>query len=346
MRPLRVARYLLVALLFAPSPGLAAPARQKPAAKSPAQGEATALELLQSSKDALRRETAALVLGRARVKHALPALLLRLRRDENRWVRAACAEALGQIGELQAVEGLRLALGRENDQRVRRFVGEALLRLGHKAGVLELMWQLRAGSRHDRAEAMRALVRATGQSLGQDIKAWWTYLARRGYRRLATRPRGSPATLQLSGGRTQMALPKGAVRRHICVATLHLESAAKQRGNSESPKLDAQTPAAEGCFLLLATHGLTGADKAVFPGLDAEQLQRLLTRFPKLEGVGIDRPTIAAPTAAAAVDKLLRDKKLELLVGLKNLHLLPGSVTPVMAVRTQGSAVLLLALLP
>lgn len=330
------------ALLLRAAPLWAAPKSEKKPSAAP---EKSPLVLLEKGRDPLRRESAALVLGRARVAHALPLLLLKLRRDESRWVRAACAEALGQIGDLRAVEGLRLALGREKNQRVRRRVGEALMRLGHKAGLLELMWQLRAGSRHDRAEAMRALVRATGQPLGQNLPAWWTYLARRGYRRTATRPHGSPAPVEIGGTKTTLPLGPDSFRR-LCAATLHLEGGPFGRKKLEEA-LTFQAPGAEGCWLLLATHGVRGTKKTAFGGLTREGAAYLIERFPNIRGLGVDRESIAARGQEKAVREVLGAKKLATLVDLKGLHQLLGRSVPLMAIaRGRRRAPLLLALLP
>ncbi|MBW2731339.1 MAG: HEAT repeat domain-containing protein [Deltaproteobacteria bacterium] len=342
---------LVAALLLGASPLWAAPKVPKPEVKpkvgvrakpkiAPVQ---TPLELLERASDPLKRETAALVLGRARATHALPRLLVKLRRDKNRWVRAACAEALGQIGSLRAVEGLRLALGREKNQRVRRHLGEALMRLGHKAGVLELMWQLRAGTRHDRAEAMRALVHATGQPLGQDLSAWWTYLARRGYRRVATRPRGASSLLKISDQTTMFSFSP--LPQRLCATTLHIE------GGPFGPKklqeaIYQQGPGAEGCLLLLATRGVRGANKVVFAGITHEGVAYLLERFPTLTGLGIDRPRIAVTGQKDIIRGILATRKLGILLGLKDLHRLMGRTIPLIAIPQSSRQTQLLALLP
>jgi hypothetical protein len=188
--PIRATLVLAAALMLTHAPALA---RQP----------ASPVKILREHKDPLRRESAALVLGRRGARSALAALLHGLRHDDNLWVRAACARALGWIGDRAAIKPLAAALEREKKARVRRSVAQALVQLGQKDGLLELMWQLRSGTNHDKAEAMSFLVAETGQPLGQWIKGWWSYLAKSGYRRLARRPWGSPALLEL-GPRTRL----------------------------------------------------------------------------------------------------------------------------------------------
>jgi kynurenine formamidase len=155
--------------------------------------------LLKTSREPLLRESAAQVLGVRGSPGALRLLTQCLASDENKWVRARCAESLGLIGDAQAVPVLETAMAKEKDQRVRRLMAQALFHLGHKSGVRELMWQLKAGTNYSRAEAMQFFVAKTGVPLGQEIAAWWAYWDAQGYALLATRPKGSPAVLELRG---------------------------------------------------------------------------------------------------------------------------------------------------
>jgi kynurenine formamidase len=157
--------------------------------------------LLQQSTEPLLRETAAQVLGARGQAEAVPLLAKALSDDTNLWVRARSAEALGKIGSSAGISALRTALSKERDQRARRMIASALVRLGQNAGVQDLLWQLKTGTNNTKAEVMDFLVEATGQPLGQDVEAWWTYLDAQGSIFLARRPAGSPAIFELRGMR-------------------------------------------------------------------------------------------------------------------------------------------------
>ena len=97
------------------------------ASTAAAQDGGSLAQLLQRGKDPLVRESAAQIMGLRGGREAIPLLLRRMKDDDNRWVRARCAEALGRLGAVNAIKALRSALGREKDQRVRRAVGECSL---------------------------------------------------------------------------------------------------------------------------------------------------------------------------------------------------------------------------
>ncbi|MCC6749740.1 MAG: HEAT repeat domain-containing protein [Deltaproteobacteria bacterium] len=286
------------------------------------------LATLTGHKDPLRREAAALALGVRGDRAALPALLQQLAKDPNPWVRARCAEALGLIGDGDAIRPLRAALAQEKVERVRRILAEALVRLGQRTGLEELMWQLKAGTNHARAEAMAFLVRLFGEPLGQDEAAWWTHLAESGYRFLSQRPRGSPAVGQLRGalgesGKTRhgpwLAGAKVAAWKVVPAVVLNLGPLVGPVGLKELQALEQRTgPIPDGALLLLRTAhrqttaapGKTPSARAPAPpdarlagtsrgpGLTEEGARYLLKRAPRLLGVAIDAPTLDLPTTS------------------------------------------------
>ncbi|PIE17361.1 MAG: hypothetical protein CSA65_09135 [Proteobacteria bacterium] len=277
------------------------------------------IDVLSAHREPLKRESAALLLGLAGNRAALPALTRALQRDASRWVRARAAEALGRLGLQSAIAELKRALGREKQQAVRRAVAGALLRLGRRAGLLELMWQLRSGRNHDKAEAMRLLVAATGQPLGQDVGRWWSYLAARGYGQLATR-KARWRELAIAGIEVW---PRGKRWRELCVTTLDvgptrrpltarvLKRAARRRGGID-----------DGCLIVLRTawrrakrlprrrprragQSARPADETP-PALTLEGLRWLLSRAPKLSGVALDGPRLDVSGPGVPVRDALR----------------------------------------
>jgi hypothetical protein len=290
-------------------------------------------QLLTKAKDPLVRESAAQVLGLRGSPTSVPLLLGCLQKDDNLWVRARCGEALGQAGATTAIRQLRSALDREKDQRVRRTIAIALARLGQRTGVEELMWQLKSGTNHTKAEVMHFLVGITGQPLGQNVKAWWAYLARTGNRFLSLRAGGSPGLAAIEGRnpvvfsrsvRPWQQLPAVVLRFPTDRAITPDALRAHERRNGAIP---------DGCLLLL--RGVAPAKKPAKaknppkakkpalpgPGLTVEAARTLLKRAPKLLGVGIDARSIDPPTAkqrSAARDLLVSSGRL-VLVGLDGL---------------------------
>ncbi len=308
-RPRRL-RLVLAALAILAGPlffgGLAAARR--------AHWQVESLErLLAHSPDPLRRESAALALGRRGSPLAVDRLTAALAKDKIPWVRARCAEALGLIGDDRATAPLLSALAREKRQRVRRVVAEALLRLGRQEGVLELMWQLRSGTNHSKAEAMKTLVVVTGRPLGQQVKDWWSYLAAGGYTKLDLRPKGGPALLELAGPpRVYDPAKRPAAWRLLPTVVLRLKP---RRLPVSSRTLRAyegwRGPIADGCLVLIETDWQRapkpsparrrpgGRPQLVGPGLTLDAVKYLFKRAPHLLGVGIDAPTLDLPALHA-----------------------------------------------
>jgi kynurenine formamidase len=333
-------------------------------------------ELLARAKDPLLRETAAQILGLRGSLAVVPMLQRALRSDDDRWVRGRCAEALGMIGSPTAIPSLRAALTREKDQRVRRMIARAQIRLGQTAGVRELMWQLKSGTNYAKAEAMEMLVAAMGQPLGQDIDGWWTHLDARGNVAAALRPRGSPAVLELRG------LPRsGGARREVqlhgrrspwrqlpaVVLDLAPTTGLITRGAIEHhEKQHGAVP--DGCLLLLRTAYRdakppppTAAnikplpDRAKpapppppsTPALDVEAVRYLLSRAPKLLGVGMDTPTLDREGSARPARDLLLQRGRLVLEAVDDLDRLPPTGARVLVVSlAQGNAVRVLVVLP
>jgi hypothetical protein len=343
---LTIARLLGVGLLV----GCAATASAKGKQGSGAPDSAPLVEVLRRHGDPLKRESAALLLGLARNRSAIPALKHALHKDSSRWVRARAAEAMGRLGRPALVTELKRALGREKQQTVRRSVAGALLRLGDRAGLLELMWQLRSGRNHDKAQAMRQLVAATGAPLGQDIKGWWSYLAARGYRQLATR---NQRWRQLAVTRAT-AWPSGKRWRRLCVTTLDvgptrrpltarlLRRAVRRRGGLD-----------DGCLILLrsawrqakplprrtarrAGQSALPADAAP-PALTLEGLRYLLKQAPKLIGVAFDGPRLDLPGPGTPVRRALRKRGAIGLVDVTAPSWLVARQRAALAVRLDGS---------
>ena len=316
--------YLCLALPLSPI----AAAEKRPSAADDLAPE----KLLATSKDPLLRESAAQVLGVRGSTAAIPLLMRMLATDDNKWVRARCAEALGLIGSPPAIPALRTALSKENDQRVRRSMAQALFRLGQRLGREELMWQIKSGTQNTKAEVMQFLVAMTGQPLGQNADAWWSYFDTQGNMLLARRPGGSPAVLALGG-----ITPQGSAGRQgpnlfaqslpawqvVPVVVLAL-------GPSRAPVTRARLlhyeqlhgPIPDGCLLLLRTdwleakparhadqknppadaHQVSGTQRVpaqksppIEPWLEHEALLFLLQRAPQLLGVGIDASTLDSP---------------------------------------------------
>jgi kynurenine formamidase len=197
----RAACLLAVAVAAVAQAQPASPPGKKPSrpAARPRQVALAVEEALARDRDPLRRETAAQVLGQRGDAGAVPLLARALAKDPNIWVRARAAEALGAIGASAALPPLQSALASEKDQRARRMIAAALVRLGHAPTLKELMWQLKSGTNHTKAEVMQLLVGVTGQPLGQDVEAWWSYLRAGGERFVAGRRGGSPAVFELRG---------------------------------------------------------------------------------------------------------------------------------------------------
>jgi len=316
------------------------------------------VEQLLTHKEPLLRESAVQVLGVRGSFSSVPLLLERLKKDDNLWVRARAAEALGKLGAAAAIRPLRSALEREKKQRVRRMIAVALARLGQRSGVEELMWQLKAGTNHAKAEVQAFLVQITGQPLGQDTKAWWAYFSRRGYKLLARRPAGAGALQEISARAFTQAplpwrvvpavvitLPKG--RRPVTPKVLR----ALERRRGRIP---------DGCLLLFRTSDAKKPaakpkrNMITGPGLTLAAVQYLLERAPKLVGVGIDAPTLDAATPAGpahAARKHLMDKGRLVLEGVTNLDRLVETGTRVLLVdkgeaSSGGRKVQVLAVMP
>lgn len=317
---------LLVAVIAAAGPVGAAPGR----ARARRRTAGTLVGLVAKADDPRRRETAAVSLGVAGDRSALPALHRCLAKDKDRWVRAACAEALGLIGDKRSVSKLRSSLSREKHDRVRRAIAVALMRLGQKKGLLELMWQLKSGTNHERAEAMHHLAETFGRPGGQHLKRWWTYLAHRGYAALARRPGGSPAFVELRGPKAKrsprLVVGKPVRWRQLCAAVIRL---APTRAGVDARVLRAYDkrhgPIPDGCLLLVASGwrraaraGARDSDRAKRqkptakkarsknqkkhavipgPGLTADGWRFLRRRAPHLLGVGIDAPRLDVASA-------------------------------------------------
>ena len=313
--------------------------------------------LLQNSKDPLLRETAAQILGQRGASSAVPLLVRALRADDNRWVRGRCAEALGMIGSPAALSALRAAMEREKDQRVRRMIAQAQLRLGQTAGIRELMWQLKSGTNYAKAEAMELLVRATGQPLGQDADAWWTYLDARGNMAQALRPRGSPAVVELRGVASDGGARRGPLLyaqhppawQQLPAVVLDLAPTREPVSRAALESIEKRRGLPDGCLLLLRTGWRDTkppaddspalreprlTDRATphprLPFLGVEAARYLLQRAPRLLGVGIDAPTLDDPSGAARPARTLLVAKrrlvLESVDDLDRLSALGGRV--------------------
>ncbi|MCA9673139.1 MAG: HEAT repeat domain-containing protein [Myxococcales bacterium] len=327
--------------------------------------------LLVTAKDAWQRESAALLLGRRGARTSIPLLAKRLEKDKNPWVRARCAEALGRIGDVAALPILKGALARAKRQRVRRAIAKALMRLGAKEGLLELMWQLSSGTNHSRADAMAALVDLSGRPLGQNVKAWWSYLAARGYQKLAKRARGAPAVA--SAGEVSVrglaAAPAGFALLPAVVLRVGKKGdlAVTERDLAHYERRYGKIP--DGVLLLVeqgpAAHQekLAPADAKAWaderarrrkaglvprrgPGLTSAALAYLLARAPKLLGVGIDAAKLDAPGSTLVRDALAQKKRIAL-TGAKDFRGFNAGGTRALLVRRSTSGRwLLLGLLP
>ena len=328
-------------------------AAPKPATGKPAGWRVVAAErLLVSSKDPWRREAAALVLGRRGSRASLALLRKVLRADKNPWVRARAAEAIGMIGDVKGIEPLRGALAREKRPRVRRAVAIALMRLGRKEGLLELMWQLRTGTNHDRADALHALVSHTGRPMGKRPKHWWSYLAAGGYDKLAARPPGTPLVLPLGDalridadlGKSGHSLLPAVVLR-LGPTRAPIDTRALRRYERRSGRIP------DGCLLLLETrHQAAKPDKrprsnkagpkgaAAGPGLTLDGARYLLLRAPALLGVGIDTAALS-PGGDTGATALLRQKKRAVVTSLRQLEQLNGTGVRVLLLADRAFAI-------
>jgi hypothetical protein len=282
----------------------------------PAAAERSITELLTAARDPLVRETAAQVLGQRGAATAVPLLAKQLAKDDNKWVRARCAEALGRIGDPGAIRALTSSLAKEKDQRVRRSVARALVRFGQRAGLNELMWQLKAGTNHTKAEVMAFLVGVTGRPLGQDDKAWWSYLSRRGNIFLARRPAGVPAIVEL-GRPEKTRLHAGTRFSWRAVPAVVLGR--RLRG-----------PIPDGCLLLI--------DGPLTPGA----ARKLLVRAPGMIGIGLTSSSVESATR----ELLLARGKL-VLTNISEIDRLPASGARLLLVRdSAGEGATVLAVLP
>jgi len=296
---------------------------------------------LQKSKQPLVRECAAQVLGQRGSPLAVPLLAHALSRDENKWVRARAAEALGRLASAAAIPPLTTALAREKDPRIRRMIAQALVRHGQGAGVKELMWQLKSGTNNSKAEVMAFLVEVTGQPLGQDADAWWSYLYDGGQLFVARRAPGSPALLALRGvaphGSTTRRGPflharKAPPWREVPAVVLDLEPTGQPLTRAMLKEHERERGAIpDGVLLLLRTAWREAKPKApprrpspksgpgvhkveplsvpsagpAVPRLEPDAARYLLERAPKLLGVGIDAPSLDAPGAEHPTRDLL-----------------------------------------
>lgn len=312
---------------------------------------------LQQSSDPLQRESAALALGAGGSRAAISMLSARLKDDQNRWVRARCAEALGLIGDPAAASPLKDALTREKHPRVRRSIAEALVRLGQRQGVLELLWQLKSGNQHTKAEVTQFLVRTTTQPLAQDSAAWWRFFGGRGADLLKRRPTGSPVLKQINGA---VHLPGGDTTlpsvhgerisrwQLICAVRLGLHPRGAAITVETLQRFERERgPLPDGCLVLIDANwpanpqsprpvpqqgkDLPAADRgkgpkpalAAGPGLTAAAAQYLLRASPGIRGIGINAPNLDPPAGAGQpVRKLLRERKLLAIEGLSGLRTL------------------------
>lgn len=320
----------------------------------------SAEQVLTASKDPLRRETAALVLGHAGARTAVPALVERMAKDSDPWVRARCAEALGLIGADEAIAPLSSALAREKAERVRRTVAMALVRLGQRVGLDELTWQLRSGTNHARAETMAFFSALTGRPLGQSMSDWWSYLAARGYTKLTRRPRGQPAPYEIPGT-LRVAGDQGPWQLVTCAVVRLPPTRAPVSARVLRDYERMHGPIPDGSLLLLETRwadapapkpprkasaGDSAPPAPVGPGLAPDGLSYLLRRAPRLLGVGIDAPALDLPQSRGApVRTALLAKQRVVVEGLGDLTLLNATGTRVLLFRSAHRAHLL-ALLP
>ena len=266
--------------------------------------------LLHDSPDPLVRESAAIVLGQRGSALSVPALGQCLSRDKHPWVRARCAQALGEIGAPKALAFLRMALDREKRETVRRRVATALTQLGDRRGLNELVWQLRAGTQHAKAQTMATLVRLTGMPLGQEIQKWWDYLGQGGYSWLS-RPRRK---VWLLGDKSRVSTPNSRDWRLLPTAVLRLGPSRKPidvAALSAHARRYGRPPA--GCLLLIdapyggkphvgvSPSGQRGSRKAdairqspppAVPGLSREATIWLLRQAKGTLGIGINRPSL------------------------------------------------------
>jgi kynurenine formamidase len=353
---------IIVGALLIAAAAVAAPAPSKAPGSQPAKKTATPAprplrrsapplaglsveEILQKSKDPLRRESAALVLGVRGGDASLPLLRKALAKDPDKWVRTRVAEALGMIGDPAAIPWLHTALSGEKEPRVRRTIAAALLRLGQSAGVKELVWQLKSGTNYTKAETMLFLVEATGEPLGQDTEAWWDYFNERGgVMKLARRPIGSPALLPLRGVVGPGPKPGAAAGPYLHarkafgwrqVPAVVLELGPRREPVSQATLVEHEKQRGkipDGCLLLLRTDwrdakkaaprapiqtkklGDTKVPRPMefhtteppVPWLEPDAVAFLLKRAPKLVGVGMDTPHLD-PRAATGTARPARD---------------------------------------
>jgi len=329
-RQARSGRYGVATLVLAClSPATAlAQGPKAPGVRRPVAVARSVEQLLTRSKDPLVRETAAQVLGLRGSAESVPLLINRLAKDDNLWVRARAAEALGTMGSPAAIRPLRSALAREKSQRVRRMIGMALVRLGQRTGVEELMWQLKAGTNHTRADVMAFLVQVFGQPLGQKADSWWAYLSDHGYEFLAHRPGGVVGLDELKGldGNPRLFSAKTPPAwRRVPAFVLRLPPPVTSRQLRLFEGRNGPLP--DGCLLLIHTGwrgGKSGARAA--PGLTIDAVRHLLKRAPKLVGVSIDTPTLDPPTVEGhpGRDLLVGQGRL-VLEGVTGMEHLPDS---------------------
>ncbi len=318
-------------------------------------------QLLTGSKDPLVRESAAQVLGNRGDLGAAGLLQRRMKDDKNLWVRASCADALGRMGALSAIKALRSALGREKNQRVRRAVSQALVRLGQRKGINDLMWQLKSGTNHTRAEVMRFLVGITGQPLGQDAEAWWRHFRKGGYRFLEQqRPAGSSAVLELAGAGKRntprlwansapawQQVPASVLRLPACQTPITEEMLVKhEKTNGAIP---------DGVLLLLQTRTAKNKKPAVpkttphcpMPGLTLGAARYIFKRAPGMLGLAVDTRALDPPGVSGhPVRALLLAKKRLVLEGISGMNRLPSTGARLLLVRLGKARVRVLAILP
>ncbi len=131
------------------------------------------IQALDDDADLVRRSAASAIgyIGYP-LDEAIAALVKTLTTDEERDVRASCADALGNLGDPRALEALIQAL--DDDENVRLAAVDALRKLGSDASpaIPLLIEAMRDADRLFAVRVADALRSITGESFGEDYDAW------------------------------------------------------------------------------------------------------------------------------------------------------------------------------
>lgn len=277
--------------------------------------EHSLIDILTQQKDALKRESALIILGKMKNPLAIKAILRTFKEDKNQWVRARAAEALGKMRAKIAINALTEGLKKEKNQSVRRKIAIALMKLGEKKGLLELMWQLQYQPNFAKAEVMKALVDIFRMPIGQDINAWWTFFAKRGYAQLEEIKNEKRMTALKSAFQIKEVLTS------VCITELKFEHLGRLPITKERliEALEKQ-PIEDGCLIAIVTKWkesppptLKLAD--IKPGLSFEAYNELKERYPNFKGIIIDTDAIDLKGPTTPVKDALNANKKYLFYG-------------------------------